>query len=235
MRKTVARRLFLLMMVCALLMQTTAGAVIKVQPTNPAEMGVRKRAAKASLEQGNLAKSEDGKDNGVFEDPTLEHGGESCDGDDDKFKPGNGADEGTEAITDVTMPDWWSEASRVFKRNGTARVTDVRTGLSYNIKRMGGTNHADTEPLTAEDTAIMKRIYGGKWSWNRRAIIVEVNGKFYAASQNGMPHGQQTVYDNNYAGQFCIHFKNSRTHGGNAVCPLHQSAIAYAYNAYQGK
>lgn len=151
-----------------------------------------------------------------------------CDAEDDAFVPMED-DSLSAAVGKVTKPDWWSVVAYRFPRNSTATVHDIRTGLSYRIKRMGGNSHADTEPLTVQDTAIMYRIYGGAWSWNRRAIIVEVNGEYFAASQNGMPHGQQTIYDNSYDGQFCIHFLNSKTHGGNAVCPQHQAAIADAY------
>jgi len=74
----------------------------------------------------------------------------------------------------------------------------------------------------------MKKIYGGKWSWARRAIVVEVDGYRIAASMNGMPHGGQAISGNNFDGQFCIHFLNSRTHGSDRVDPDHQAAIKKA-------
>jgi peptidoglycan hydrolase-like protein with peptidoglycan-binding domain len=122
----------------------------------------------------------------------------------------------------------WSQASQLFPRKSTACVTDVDTGRSFNIYRYGGTLHADVEPLTANDTAIMKGIYGGAWSWSRRAIIVEVAGKRIAASMNGMPHGGQDIRGNNFNGQFCIHFLGSRTHGSNRVDPAHQAMVQKA-------
>lgn len=124
--------------------------------------------------------------------------------------------------------DWWTEVQYVFTRGSIATVTDVDTGISYQVKRKGGTNHADCEPLTKADTAKMKQIYGGQWSWARRAIIVSVNGRVFAASQNGMPHGLYDIYDNNFDGHFCIHFKNSRTHGTDRVDEAHQAAIMKA-------
>ena len=89
----------------------------------------------------------------------------------------------------------------------------------------------DTEPLTAEDTAIMKSIYGGSWSWDRRAILVMYNGHVYAASMNGMNHGTTTIADNNFDGHFCIHFYNSRTHETDRVDEDHQAAVARAMKA----
>ena len=122
----------------------------------------------------------------------------------------------------------WPYASMLFNVGATATITDVATGLKFRVKRLGGGNHADAEPLTSEDTAIMRRIYGGSWSWNTRAIIVSVGGRSIAASMNGMPHSIQTIYNNSFNGHFCIHFLNSRTHNTNSVCPNHQSMVRRA-------
>lgn len=126
------------------------------------------------------------------------------------------------------LADWWTVASKVFAVGNIATVTDVDTGLTYKVKRKGGTNHADCEPVTVADTAIMKKARGGYWSWNRRAVIVEVNGHRFAASQNGMPHGFQNIYDNNFSGHFCIHFLNSRTHATNSLDAAHQAMVLKA-------
>ena len=76
----------------------------------------------------------------------------------------------------------------------------------------------------------MKSIYGGSWSWRRRAILILYNGHVYAASMNGMPHGTTTI-SNGFDGHFCIHFKNSKTHGTKKVDPDHQSAVTSASRA----
>jgi len=106
----------------------------------------------------------------------------------------------------------WSEARNIFGIGETATVIDVNTGYSFKVKRKGGHNHADCEPLTSVDTAVMKKIYGS-WSWNRRAIVVEVKGKKIAASMAGMPHGSSSISGNGFAGHFDVHFSGSMTHG----------------------
>lgn len=126
--------------------------------------------------------------------------------------------------------DWFNGGSNVIPKGATFTVKDVSTGKTFTCKRWSGANHMDTEPLTATDTATMKAIYGGSWSWNRRAILVKYNGHVYAASMNGMPHGTTTL-NNNFDGHFCIHFYNSRTHETNRVDEAHQSAVARAMNA----
>ena len=128
------------------------------------------------------------------------------------------------------MADWWSVADAAFPRKTKATVTDIDTGITFQVYRYGGTNHADVEPVTAADTAKMKQAYGGQWSWSRRAIMVSMNGRVFAASMNGMPHGGQDIYNNNFDGQFCIHFLNSRTHATNRVDEAHQAAIRRAAN-----
>jgi peptidoglycan hydrolase-like protein with peptidoglycan-binding domain len=129
-------------------------------------------------------------------------------------------------------PDWFKDnVSSLIPKKAVFTIKDVRTGKTFQAKRWSGVNHCDTEPLTAADTAIMKSIYGGAWSWNRRPILILYKGHVYAASMNGMPHGTSTIDNNNFNGHFCIHFKNSRTHGTNKVDAAHQKAVAIAAKA----
>lgn len=130
----------------------------------------------------------------------------------------------------VIMMDWFEQARYWLPRGARFTVTDVRTGLTFRARRTGGTYHADVEPITAADTAIMYQIYGRKWSWNRRSIWVTYNGKSVAASMNGMPHSPNPTPSNNFPGHFCIHFLHSKTHIANAECPVHQACVREAYN-----
>jgi len=109
----------------------------------------------------------------------------------------------------------WDEVNEIFPRMAKARVRDLETGLSFNIQRRAGSLHADVQPLTAQDTKIFKEIYQGRWSWKRRAVILEKGEYKIAASMNGMPHGQGAIYGNNFPGHFCLHFYNSQTHSKN--------------------
>lgn len=129
----------------------------------------------------------------------------------------------------------WSLVKNIFKVGMIATITDLDTGLTWKVKRLGGSNHADIEPLTAQDTSIMKQVYGGEWSWARRAVVVNINGRKIAGSINGMPHGGQTIYNNNFNGHHCLHFLNSMTHGSNQWAPspahvdaAHQAAVRRA-------
>lgn len=130
----------------------------------------------------------------------------------------------------------WKEADNIFPRYAVATVADLETGLEFGVQRRGGSNHADVQPLTAEDTAVMKKIYNGKWTWKRRAVTVQLNnGKKIAASMNGMPHGQGAIKGNNFKGHFCIHFADSRTHGSKKVDLAHQMMIWKSANVLDQK
>ena len=134
-------------------------------------------------------------------------------------------------ITGEVKLSTWDEINKIWKKGTTATVTDVKTGLQYTAYRFGGWFHADCEPLTAADTAIMLQMYGGTWSWDRRAIWVTIGTVTYAASQNGMPHLASPVSGNNFDGHYCIHFNDSKVHATSAECPRHQACVQYAYNA----
>ena len=146
--------------------------------------------------------------------------------------------------------DWFTQVRDIWKRGMTAVITDVDTGKSFSVKRTYGTNHADVETLTKEDTETIKEIWGG-FSWERRAVVVEVAGYTLAGSMTAMPHagldnkaegawvsgrsagyGYGYNYDkikgNGINGHMDIHFKNSRTHGTNVVQKVHQDMVKKA-------
>jgi hypothetical protein len=144
---------------------------------------------------------------------------------------------------------YWDTVDKIWSRNfGHAVIIDYETGKSFNVVRTGGTNHADVETASAKDTQILKEIYGGSFSWERRAVIVVVNGKKLAASMSGMPHAGRDdkpnrakvsnrsggygygdnldgIKGNNMDGVIDVHFLGSRTHDSNRVDSKHQAEI----------
>lgn len=163
-----------------------------------------------------------------------------------------------EDVVKIETINWWSEANKVFARGIIAQVEDVYSGKKFMIKRTTGTNHADCETLTKEDTKIMKEIWGG-YTWERRPIVLEINGRKLAASMAGMPHagidsapalavinkrsggygkGQNLdfIKDNEMNGVFDVHFPGSTRHMDRkakaVVDPEHQKAIQVAAQAH---
>ncbi|MTI47341.1 MAG: LysM peptidoglycan-binding domain-containing protein [Firmicutes bacterium] len=141
--------------------------------------------------------------------------------------------------------DWWNAAQYVVPIGAKFKVVDFYTGKSFMAERTTGANHADSETLTVEDTAAMKEIWGGSFSWKSRPIIIEYNGRRIAASASSMPHagndsapgGEYTswrsddygaglnfdyIKGNGMDGHFDIHFLNSTRHKDGRVDDSHQ-------------
>ena len=127
--------------------------------------------------------------------------------------------------------DWFNGGKNVIPNGAVFQIKDVSTGLIFSARRQSGGNHMDAEPLTASDTAILKKINGGSFSWRRRAVLVKYNGHVYAASIYSEPHGTNTILDNNFDGQFCLHFYGSKTHGTDRVDADHQKCVEQAMKA----
>jgi hypothetical protein len=131
----------------------------------------------------------------------------------------------------------WKEANQILPKYTKFTVMDVETGKKFKVQRRAGSQHADVQPLTEKDTLVMKKIYGGKWSWKRRAIIVIKKDQWIAASMHGMPHGAGAL-KNNFPGHFCIHFYGSTTHRTNTMDLAHMLMVLKAsgkLNEYLGK
>lgn len=128
----------------------------------------------------------------------------------------------------VVKIDWFKEGKNLVKKGAYATLYSIDTGKQFRIKRMGGSNHMDVEPATAADTATFKSIVK-TWSWKSYAMILIANGKYVACGVNAMPHGDQTIKDNDFDGQFCLHMVNSRTHDSDSVNKEHQKSIDRAY------
>ncbi len=106
--------------------------------------------------------------------------------------------------------DWNLEGQYLVERGDTFTVTDVDTGKQFKARMIGGYNHADIEPLTTNDTNIMKSLFG-TWKWSPRAVVIYHSGMNIAASVSGMPHGVDTI-ENGINGHFDLYMKNSTSH-----------------------
>lgn len=121
----------------------------------------------------------------------------------------------------------WAEVDVQLPRGGRVRVTDLDTGQSFWLYRYGGELHADVEPHTVRDTEVMRSIFG-VWTWRRRAMVVELEGRQVAASLNGMPHGGGRIPGNAFDGHACLHFTGSLTHGTRRTDPAHRLMVRKA-------
>ena len=137
-----------------------------------------------------------------------------------------------ELFSQVTLhkDNWFDFVNEYWEKYTTkATVIDCQTGKSYVVKRVGGYNHADVEPINSSNTSIMKSIYNNTWQWTRRPVWVEIKGRYIAGSINGMPHAYDYIEGNDMIGHTCIHFYKSRTHGSDNWDPAHREAVETAF------
>ncbi|SKA90214.1 hypothetical protein SAMN05443428_11054 [Caloramator quimbayensis] len=153
-------------------------------------------------------------------------------------------------VTKGEVLDWWKSARYTFRIGDVAKVTDIKTGKTFKIKRTMGSNHADCEALTSKDTQIIKSIWGG-FTWDVRPVIISVRGRNLVASMSAMPHAGvdaapaykvvsnrsggysrgenlDVVKNNGMNGHFDVHFLNSTRHKDGKEDARHQAAIAWA-------
>ncbi len=125
----------------------------------------------------------------------------------------------------------WENARRLFTVGAKGTLKDLQTGVTFNVKYYGGSNHADIVPLTTADTANMKRVFP-VWSWSSRPMILNftqgTTNYQLAVSLAGMPHSSTDIYDNGVSGHFDMYFYNSTGHSVNEISPTHQSNILKA-------
>ena len=132
----------------------------------------------------------------------------------------------------VELVEWWTARNNIFRTGVPLHITDVRTGITFWLQSFSHGNHADVIPRYREDTEALRNAFGGRWSWEPRPIWVTVDGRTFAASMSGMPHGSFNSRDNGVVGHFCVHFQGSRTHNGNRSHERdHQNAVQEAFRA----
>lgn len=105
-----------------------------------------------------------------------------------------------------------------------AMLTDIQTGKTLDIKIQSTGNHIDAEPWDSRDTQVLASLYGKSSGsdlvgvYKRRPMILTTKkGANVLVSIYPEPHGDDTVANNDYDGQFCLHMVNSKTHGTDRV------------------
>lgn len=122
----------------------------------------------------------------------------------------------------------WNWARWVYNIGAKATVIDYQTGKRFQVRYMGGSNHADSEPLTAQDTQVMASLFPNGWSWSTRPVLLQVGERTLAASIAGMPHSVDTIPDNNFNGHFDLYFYNSTSHNTGTLQSNHQQNVLEA-------
>lgn len=126
------------------------------------------------------------------------------------------------------LADWYEVVDSAFPEGATATIVDFNSGASFEMKRTGGTNHAEVEPTNADEYKKYIKSFGEEPNWEKRAVIVKVGGKKYAASLFGNQMGEDTVSENVMAGHTCLYFSGSKSHALGFMDKEHQIMILTA-------
>ena len=138
----------------------------------------------------------------------------------------------------------WDDYKRAYVRAGltrgnTFKLTDLKTGKTFKVYVQSAGYHADVEPATAADTAIMCAIYGvsdsKKIDYTRRAMLATIGSYQFVCSMYGEQHGSEVITNNNYDGQFCVHFRDCKTSGTQVVREENQVPIDQAVTYVKAK
>lgn len=240
-------------------MNSAISSTIEEQSTLESSIPVKDNSVEDQIPKGTKKIEPSGNTYNEEERIAFSRGGNMDDIDENPILP-KGATISTEKIIHkpskpkIENLDWWGEAQYLYPIGSVAEIEDIYTGKTFKMKRTFGTNHADVEALTSNDTEVIKSIWGG-FSWDRRPIIIKINGRRIAASMAGMPHAGNDAYPalsqapdlsdgygtgqnldvvkgNNMDGVCDIHFLNSTRHEDGSVeavsDPEHQKNIEIA-------
>jgi hypothetical protein len=148
------------------------------------------------------------------------------------------------------LVNWFGGGNELVPKNTPFTIIDYYTGTEITVIRTSGSYHADVEPVTSNDSAKYKSLFG-YWTWTRRPIIMCVSGRQVAASTHCMPHagvekspawiivsnrsagyGRGTNYDvikgNGISGHICNHLYKSKGHSSGKQDSAHQKCVQIA-------
>ena len=134
----------------------------------------------------------------------------------------------------VLYANWYTEVKARCKLYPNVTVYDFSTGISWKVNLFSLGAHADGEPLTATDTANMRKAFGGKTTWTPKAVwVVFSDGRVYMASTHDTPHGTSHIKANDFDGHLCIHFPRTAAQVASIgpYATSHQKAIDLGWAA----
>ncbi len=145
---------------------------------------------------------------------------------------------GAPSASSVRYANWYTEVKPRCKLYPNATVYDFSTGLSWKVNMFSLGAHADSEPLTAADTANMRKAFGGQTTWTPKAVwVVFSDGRVYMASTHDTPHGTSHIRNNDFDGHLCIHFPRTAEQVAaiGSYATSHQKAIDLGWVATQAR
>ena len=76
----------------------------------------------------------------------------------------------------------WKTVNTVFAVGTTATVYDLYSDAAFTVTRTGGKNNAQVTPVSQDNADSFIAMCGGASTWEKRPVILSVNGEMYAAA-----------------------------------------------------
>ena len=112
----------------------------------------------------------------------------------------------TPTAANVINTNWFTGIRAKAKMMPDVTIYDPDTGVTYRLHMFSFGKHADAEPPTAVDAALMRQVVGDD-TWNPHAVwVIFDDGSVYLASTHSHGHGVDHTAGNNLEGHICIHF-----------------------------
>lgn len=127
--------------------------------------------------------------------------------------------------------DWFVDVDPQMQLGVPYALTDIITGKSYNIVRVGGVNHAQVEVASRDDHETFLESFGGEYNWSKRPVTVTIGTVRYAASIQGFPDGADSIDGNGMEGSCALYFSGSLSDISALPDIEHRTAILKASSA----
>ena len=111
------------------------------------------------------------------------------------------------STSEVKCLYWFTEVKPNIRTGQRITIFDPATDLQWTLRLYSLGHHADSEPLTATDTAIMYKAFGYTNTWTPKPVYVQLpSGTWSLATMHNVPHLKGSITDNNFDGHLCVHF-----------------------------
>ena len=100
----------------------------------------------------------------------------------------------------------WYDVKEQITASSVLTIYHPETGLSFKMNHMSEGRHWDVEPDSLRDTLIMRKAFG-VISWDIQVVYVLLpDGTWTMATMHNRAHGSNSIKDNGFGGQNCVHF-----------------------------
>ena len=139
------------------------------------------------------------------------------------------------SASEVRFANWFSEIRARARLMPDVVIYDPDSGLHYNLHMFSFGKHADAEPPTASDTAIMNQVVGES-TWTPKYVwVIFSDGRVYIASTHSHGHEVDHTAGNGLEGHICLHFPRvmSEAEATGPYAVSHQKEILYGWEMTQ--